>query len=128
MTRTVSASAKRSCLSSSVLQRRTVDELHHDVGEVVGLAVVEHRHDVGVRQPAGGLRLAAEPGQRLLGFRIGIVRQLDGLDRHAAGDDRIPALVHHAHGAAAQRPLDLVLAEGLDCLHAGVRQTSWRGL
>ena len=110
------------------LQRRAVDELHHDVGEVVGLAVVEHADDVGMRQPSGGLRLAAEPRQRLLGFRIGVVGQLDGLDRHAARDDRIPALVHDAHRAAAKRPLDLVLAEGLDGLHAAFRQASWRRL
>ena len=104
MTRTMSVSANRSCLSSSVLQRRPVDEFHHDVGEVVGLAVVEHADDVGMGQPAGGLRLAAEPGDLLLGFRIvGMFRQLDGLDRHAACDDRVPALVHDAHGAAAKR-------------------------
>ena len=53
------------------LQRRAVDELHHDVGEVVGLAVVEHRHDVGMRQPSRGLRLAAEARQRILGLRVG---------------------------------------------------------
>ena len=99
------------------LQRRAVDELHDDVGEVVGLAVVEHADDVGVGQPAGRLRLAAEAGQRLLGLRIGIIGQLDGLDRDAAGDDRVPALIDGAHGTAAERPLDLVLAESLDRLH-----------
>ena len=85
------------------LQRRPVDELHDNVGEIVGLAVVEHADDVGMGQPAGGLGLATEAGQRLLGLGVvGVVRQLDGLDRDAAGDDRVPAVVDRAHGAAAQ--------------------------
>ena len=99
------------------LQRRPVDELHDDVGEVIGLAVVEHADDVGMGQPAGRLRLAAEAGQRFLRLRIvRAIRQPDRLDRHAAGDDRVPALVDGAHGAAAERALDLVLAEQLDGL------------
>ena len=68
MIRTMSASAKPLLLVEQRLQRRAVDELHHDVGEVVGLAVVEHADDVGMGQPSGRLRLAAEAGQRLLGF------------------------------------------------------------
>ena len=85
------------------LQRGAFDELHHDVGEVAGLTVVEHPYDVGMRQPSRGLRLAAEAGERFLGLRVGIVGQLDGLDRYAAGDDRIPTLVYRypwRHGPA----------------------------
>ena len=110
------------------LQRRAFNELHHDVGEVAGLAVVEHPHDVGMRQSSRGLRLAAEAGERFLGLRVGIIGQLDGLDRHTAGDDRIPALVHRTHGTTAQRSLDLVLAESLDRFHAVFRHPSWPGL
>ena len=58
-------------LVEQCFQRRAVDKLHHDVGEVAGLAVVEDADDVGMGQPTGGLRLAAEAGQRLLGFRVG---------------------------------------------------------
>ena len=100
------------------LQRRTVNELHYNVGEVVGLAVVEHCHDVGMRQPTGRLRLAAEACQRLLCLRIGVVGQADGLDRDAPGDDRIPAFVHSPHGTAAKRPLNFIFAKGLDRFHA----------
>ena len=41
-------------------QVATLDEFHRDVGEVVLFAGVENGHDIGMIQPARGLRLAEE--------------------------------------------------------------------
>jgi hypothetical protein len=98
------------------LERGPVDELHHDVGELVGLAVVEDANDVGMGQAAGGLGLALEAGQFLLGFGVGGVGQSKGFDRHPAVDDRVVGVVDGSHGTLPQDARDLVLAE-LAVLH-----------
>ena len=70
MIRTVVGQREPLLLVEQRFQRRTVHEFHDDVGDIAGLAVVEDADDVGMGQPAGGLRLTAEAGQLLLGFRI----------------------------------------------------------
>ena len=100
------------------LQWRAVDVFHHDVRDIAGFAVIEHPDDIGMGQAAGGLCFSAEAGQRLFGFGIGCVRQIDGLDRNASFDDGVPALIDRSHCAAPKLALDLVLAEGLDRRHA----------
>ena len=105
-------------LIQQILQRRAVDVFHNDVGEFAGFAVVEDADDVGMRQATGGLSLPLESRERFLGFGVGGIRQVDGFDRHAPFDNRIPAFVDCSHRTAPELALDLVLSEGLDRRHA----------
>src|SRR5580692_5474748 len=68
-------------------------------------------------QLSGRLRLAAEPGERPLGLEVGCIGELHGLDRDAAGNDRVPALVDSTNRTASELPLDVILADRLDRCH-----------
>ena len=103
------------------LQRRSIDEFHDDVGDISGFAVVVDRHDVGMREPSGRLRLAPEPRDLLNGLGVGVGGQVDRLDRDTAGDRRIPAIVHRAHGTFAERAPNLVFPQGLGGVHGHPR-------
>ena len=86
-------------LRHHVGQRLAVDQLHGHVGPAVDLADVVHDHDVGVRQPAGGARLAQEARAVLL---VLAQRGVQELDRHVAADARVVRPVHRGHAAAAE--------------------------
>ena len=111
MTRPTCASGSRSPASRMDFSVAPVDELHDDVGELRGLAVIEDADDVGVGEPARGLGLALEAGEFLLGVDVGGVGQADGLDGDLARDDRVPALVDGPHRTLAEGAADLVFAE-----------------
>ena len=97
-----------------VLQLLAADELHHQVGDVAFLGEVVHLHDVRMVQPRDGLRLAREPHRVVLrGVRIEMALE-DRLDRDPAIELRIETLVDDAHGALAERALDVVAPEGLE--------------
>jgi hypothetical protein len=96
-----------------VLQLLAADELHHQVGDVAFLGEVVNLHDVRVVEPRDGLRLAREPHRIILGgVRVEVALE-DGLDRDAAVQLRIDALVDDAHRALTERALDVVAPEGL---------------
>ena len=103
------------------LQRRAIDELHYDIGDIRGFAVVVDRYDVRMREPSGRLRLAAEPRDLLGGVGVGVDGQVNRLDRHAAGNRRVPAIVHGPHGAFAERAPNLVFPQGLGGVHGHPR-------
>lgn len=93
-------------------ERGALDVLHDDVGELFGLAVVVDADDVGTVQPSGGLGLAAETAAERGVLRI-LVVQRQRLDRHPAGDGRVPRFVDGPHRAAADTGADLIFAEPL---------------
>ncbi len=72
------------------------------------VAEVEHDHHVRVRHLGDGLRLALEA--RLELGVVGDLRDHD-LEGHVAVEHRVAGQVDLAHGALAERTLDLVLAD-----------------
>jgi hypothetical protein len=71
------------------VQRRALQKLHDDKGRPVLLADLVDGDDVGVAEPGGGQRLAAEAGHEL---GVGQVRGVERLDRHAAVQRRVMSL------------------------------------
>nr|WP_239523941.1 hypothetical protein [Geodermatophilus normandii] len=89
-------------------QVATADQPHVEEQPAVDLAVAVDGHDVGVRQPDGGVRLAAGPfavaavGGEVLG---------EDLERHGALVRGVERAVDLAHPAAADQLLDPVGTE-----------------
>ena len=92
MMRTMSCIWKRSLASQDVLQLAALHELHRDVGRAGVLAEVVDRDDVGMREAAGGLRLAAEARDLIGGVLALELLGADGLDapRPARSPGRSP--------------------------------------
>ena len=78
-------------------QRRPVHQFHHQERRLRRrrLAVVVDPGDVLMRQPAGVLRLRAEPGERLG------VAEVQHLDRHEPGQDKVGRAPDFAEPARA---------------------------
>src|SRR6059036_3167132 len=77
-------------------------------GDIAYLAEVIHLHDVRMVEPRDGLGLAHEPHRVILGRVLVEVALQDRLDRDAAAEARVDALVDDAHGALAEGALDVV--------------------
>ncbi len=85
--------------SDRLVQRRPIQELHHQVDEtVVRLTEVGDVDDVLVVDAVGRPRLPEEAGA--VGRLVGEVRG-EEFDRHVATDDLVPGAVDHAHPARA---------------------------
>ena len=81
-------------------ERAAVDVLHDDEVGAVVLAPVEDRHDVGVGQVGGGLRLPAEPlDERAVDRELGE----EDLQRHGPVELEVHGAVHLGHAAASDR-------------------------
>ena len=106
-----------------VLEFLALDELHDEVGDVAFLAEVVHLDDVRMVEPRDRLGLAHEAHRIVLGRILVEVALEDGLDRDAAAEPRVDALVDDAHRALAERALDVVAAERLEFRNAASR--SW---
>ncbi len=112
-----------------VLQRLTVEQLHHDVGgALVGPraddVVVEHLDGTRVLDLVGRVPLAQEPLAHLAVARQAGVQDLDG----RAGAVAVPPLVDRGHAADAEHPLERPLlaedgAHALERLLVDVVQT-----
>ena len=70
------------------MSERPFDELHRDEGRAGVLAELVHRDDVRMREPAGGLRLAAEAREDLRRVLAAELVGADGLERDDALDRR----------------------------------------
>ena len=81
-------------------QRLAVDQLHHDVGPRVLLAVVEDAGDVRVGEPRGGPGLAPEPLDEPVVVGEALVEHLHG-DRPP--ERRVLGFPHRAHAAPGER-------------------------
>lgn len=82
-----------------------LEQFHDDVQPAAVPAVVEHRDDVGVVEPAEGDRLRLEPrGQR----RVGQAVDVDDLDGHDAVELELAGAEDGAEAAGADHALDLV--------------------
>ncbi len=92
-----------------LLEVLALQELHGDVGRAIGVVVeVENRDHVGMGHLGHGLRFALEALLQL--GVVGDARDHD-LQGHVAVELGVAGEVHHAHGALAQRMLDVVLAD-----------------
>ena len=94
-----------------LLELAPLDQLHRDVPDAGIFAEVVDRDDIGMRQPARGLRLAAKAREDLRRVAPGQLIRANGLERDDALDERIEGLVHDTHRAAPQFAPDFVLAE-----------------
>ena len=101
------ARVERAVLPEDLRARLPVDVLHDD--EVArGLVVepeVEHLHDVGVHEPRGGQRLAAEARDEARVLRQVLGEQLDG---HVALQPRVERELDRRHAADAEAALQAV--------------------
>ena len=88
-----------------LLQRPALDVLHHDVVRALGDAPVVDRDDVGVRQPGGVGRLAAEALDELLVVRVALV---EDLHRDAAAELLVLGEPDVGHPARAELALEAV--------------------
>ena len=95
-----------------LLEVLALEVLHGDVRQALVLAELVDGDDVAVVEPAGGLGLALEAGDQLGVADRGLAHHLD---RGQAVDRRVPALVDHAEGAAADLLEDLELADFVHC-------------
>ena len=87
-----------------------VDELHGVEVQPIGLAAVEHRHDVRVVQSRGGLRFAPEAFELVAGQEA---RLRHHLERNAAIEGLLHRLEHDTHAATTDFANDAILAEAL---------------
>jgi len=94
-------------------QGLAVHVFEHQVGLGGVLVGVEQTHDVGVLEPAGHGRLVAQQAAVALGL-VGLGQQVGVhlLDGHALATEPVEPQVHDAAGAAPERALDAVLADG----------------
>ena len=87
------------------LERSALDVLHDDEVGALGLAAIEDRDDVRMRQTGGVGRLATEALDELLVVRVAPVQHLH---RNAAAELLILGEVHVGHAPAAELPCDAV--------------------
>ncbi len=102
------------CLAAGdvFLQRHAVDELHHNVIQVVFLAGVVDADDRRVVHPPGAVNLGEECLAQLLARRrIQVTGRVRDLDCDGALHERVEGLIDDAHRAAADAALDLVLGD-----------------
>ena len=95
-------------LGEDVAERLLVHELHRDVGRVAVAADVENGHDVGVRDGAGGARLAQEAGDI---FLVDAELVLEQLDRDRAVDVGVAGAIDARHRPFADELGDFVAAD-----------------
>ena len=95
-------------LAHELRQAPPVDELHGVEMDPPVAAGREHRHDVGMVELGRGLGLDQEPLPL-----PGIDRGGEGeyLERDPAAEGDLLGLVHHAHAAAADFPVDTIFAQ-----------------
>ena len=81
-----------------LLERNAVNQLHHDVVQIVGVRHVIDIDDIGMREHGDGLGLGMEPAAEL-----GVLRQLilEDLDGHQPVQTMAPGLIDHGHAAGA---------------------------
>ena len=104
MMRTASAGVEPFLRLEEAAQLAPLDELHHQVGDVVLHAEVVHLDDVRVVEPRDRLRLAGEPGRstRVRSPSSSATLLQDGLDRDPAVQRRVEALIDDTHRALAE--------------------------
>ena len=95
----------RAARADQLLESAPLDVLHDDEVRAVGLAPVEDRDDVRVREPRCMCRLAAEALDELVVVRVAPVQHLDG---HATAQLLVFSEVHVGHAAAAELPRDAI--------------------
>jgi hypothetical protein len=91
-----------------VRQRLSVHVLHRDEREFILLADFVHGDDVGMVECRSTARFAEKTRRRsvrVVGFRH------EHFDRNRPTQHRVGGKEHSAHSAAAQRPLDPILAQ-----------------
>ena len=94
-----------------IRQRFAVDQLHHDIGNFIILAVVVNLHDAWVHETTDGLRFVAKACHHIF-ERVFVETALaDRFDGDAACNRTVIAFVNHAHAAPAEDALDFVLAD-----------------
>ncbi len=103
------------------LELAAANELHCDVPDAFVLADFVDRDDVGVRQPSGGLRLAAKAGDHRLGLLARELIRANRLERDDALDHGVESFVDDTHRATAELAADLVLADPAHLRHASLR-------
>ena len=107
MMSTVCSGVSALVVLQQVAQRDAGQVLHDEVRHVGVLTLVEHVHDVGVREPCGRSGLLHEPG--LEGVVVGEVAVHD-LDRDAALESQVGREVHRGHAAARDPRAHLIAA------------------
>ena len=86
-------------------ERPSVDEFHHDEVGARVLAPVEHRHDVGMGEVGGRLRLPAEPlHERTVDGQLGE----QDLERHRPVEESVVGAVDLGHAAPGDQVIQLV--------------------
>ena len=90
----------------TVAQVQAVEELHHDAGHALVLDDVEHGHDAGMVDAAGGSRLPVEAD--LAGLEVGDPG-VQHLERDRTIELDLPRAVDLSHAAYAEQPLHHVL-------------------
>jgi hypothetical protein len=85
-------------------QRLPLEHFGDKIRDAVRRTDVEHRHDVGMIEAAGGARFAAEPRHA---FRV-VCRPAEDLDRHVAAEAGIVGTIHLAHPPGAEQLDDLI--------------------
>ena len=98
--------------ADELLERPTLDVLHHDEVRAVRLPAVEDRDDVRVGESGRVRCFAAEALDELLVVRVALVQDLDG---HAATELLVLGEVHVGHAAATELPRDAVTAGEESC-------------
>ncbi len=102
-------------LPDQVFERLTFEILHRDILQRSLGADIVDRHDIWMRQLAGGLSFAVQALFQLFEFsRIIDEVQANGLQRHRAVDRRVDAAIDGPHGAFAEDAGDLIAAEVLN--------------
>ena len=96
---------QRPARADELLERPSLDVLHDDEVRAVGLAAVEDRDDVRMREPGRVRRLAAEALDELLVVRVARVEHLDG---DPAAELLVLREVDVGHAAAAELARDAV--------------------
>ena len=99
-------------------ERSSRHEFHHQKRHALVLADIEDGDNSGVRQSAGGARLAEESLAVFAALIAGQRRGENGLDGHDAVHGRVLGAKDAAHGAVAQFIDDLVPSDGLWCAHS----------
>jgi hypothetical protein len=113
-----------------LLEGRALEVLHHEVV----VTDVEDREDVGMGEPADGLRLPPEALEIFGGGLAGQVLGADRFDRDSALDEGVKGAVDPPHGPLADLLHDLIAAEGFrEALgshsnHSGPDVPSGRGI